>query len=362
MNLAPPAAIEPSHFCQSVLPLRYEGSHRGQRLRFLHAHINPLPELPALTHAQEVWCAPDHLVPPHIHATHEITYVISGRGHWQVEEQNIEVSAGDLWVARPGELHAGGADPDDPYRIFVLGIAPEAVLCGDNRRALEQQRVARRRRQGALLLNEPARKFEPAREGAPYDFGALDDRVMRGTSEIALGFKRLLRELDEAVKHPMDAAPRTLGVLMIRALLVELFVQIARAQTQITAPKPRFEALCQWLQNCPHAPPSVAEMAALVGLSPAHFAAQFKRETGRTPHDYLLDCRIEAAARWLRADQSLSVSRVALDLGFSSSQYFSVAFRARKNCTPGQWRRGKAAQTPENRTRAAENQTQVGPG
>ena len=336
----PPAAIEPSHFCQSVLPLRYEGSHRGQRLRFLHAHINPLPELPALTHVQEVWCAPDHLVPPHIHATHEITYVVSGRGHWQVEGQNLDVKAGDLWVARPGELHAGGADADDPYRIFVLGIDPAALLCGDHRRALEQQRVARRQQQGALLLNAPARNFEPACEGAPYDFGALDDRLIRATSEIAFGFKRLLRELDEAAQHPMDAAPRMLGVTMIRALLVELFVQIARCHAQIPAPCARFEALCQWLQSCPQAPPTLAEMAAFIGLSPAYFATQFKRETGRTPHDFLLDCRIEEAARRLRTEPSLSVSRVALDLGFSSSQYFSVAFRARKNCTPSQWRRG----------------------
>ena len=341
MNLAPLAAIEPSHFCQSVQPLRYEGSHRGQRLRFLHAHINPLPELPALTHVQEVWCAPDHLVPPHIHVTHEITYVVSGRGHWQVEGQTLDVAAGDLWVARPGEIHAGGADVGDPYRIFVLGIDPAALLCGDNRRALGQQRVARRRQQGALLLNAPARDFEPAREGAPYDFGALDDRVMRGTAEIALGFKRLLRELDEAAKHPMNAAPRQLGVLMIRALLVELFVQIARCHAPIAAPRPRFEALCQWLHDAA-TPPAIAEMAAFVGLSARQFATEFKRETGRTPHNYLLDCRIEAAARRLRTEPSLSVSRVALDLGFSSSQYFSVAFRARKNCTPGQWRREAA--------------------
>ena len=343
MNVISQAAIEPIHFCQSAQPLRYEGSHRGQRLRFLHAHINPLPELPALTHVQEVWCAPDHLVPPHIHATHEITYVLSGRGHWQVEGQTLDVAAGDLWVARPGELHAGGADADDPYRIFVLGIDPAALLCGDNRRALEQQRVARRRQQGALLLNAPARNFEPAREGAPYDFGALDDRLMRGTAEIALGFKRLLRELDDATSQPMNAAPRALAVLMIRALLVELFVQIARCHSQIAAPQSRFGALCQWLQSCPPTPPTLDEMAAFAGLSPAYFATEFKRETGRTPHDFALDCRIEEAARRLRSERNLSISRIAFDLGFGSAQYFSVAFRARKNCTPSQWRREKLA-------------------
>lgn len=337
-------AIEPSNFCQSVQPLRYAGPHRGQRLRFLHAHINPLPELPALTHVQEAWCAPDHLVPPHIHATHEITYVMSGRGHWQVEGQSLDVRAGDLWVAHPGELHCGGADPRDPYRIFVLGIHPMALLCGTSpvrrRRMMEQQRVAQRRGQGTLLLNEPACNFELASGGAPlYDFGALDDRRIRGTSDIALLFKRLLRELDDATTHPLDSSPRLLGVLMIRALLVELFVQIARCHAGSLAAQARFGALCEWLQTRLHAPPSVPEMAAFVGLSPAYFAGQFKREVGQTPHEFLLAARVEEAARVLRENPKLSVSRVALDLGFSSAQGFSVAFRARKGCTPTQWRR-----------------------
>ena len=338
-------AISPAEFCQSPRPFLFIGPHRGQRVRHLHAHVNPLPELPAVTHVHEVQAAPDHLVPPHMHLTHEITYVVSGRGHWQVEDQSLEVRAGDLWIARPGEVHSGGADADDPYRIYVLGIDATAFLGGDagvrSRWAHRREFVARRQAQGALVLNPPALDPEfSSQPVAPYDFEALERRRWRGNPTIATIFGRLIHELDGATSQGLGSSSRGLSVLMIRALLVELFVEIARSREigRADGSGVRFGALCQWLESRLHRPPSTAEMAAHAGLSAATFAEAFKRETGRTPHEYLLDCRLGEAARRLNAEPALGVTRIALDLGFSSPQYFASAFKKRFGTTPTQWR------------------------
>jgi AraC-like DNA-binding protein len=44
---------------------------------------------------------------------------------------------------------------------------------------------------------------------------------------------------------------------------------------------------------------SQATLAAVAQTSPAHFARQFKRVTGRTPHQYVITCRMEYAKRLL---------------------------------------------------------------
>jgi AraC-like DNA-binding protein len=62
------------------------------------------------------------------------------------------------------------------------------------------------------------------------------------------------------------------------------------------------------------------------------------RRLGCTPLELLTRLRVEEAARRLAADPSLDVTRVALDLGFCSSQYFATVFRRTLGISPSAWR------------------------
>ena len=63
-----------------------------------------------------------------------------------------------------------------------------------------------------------------------------------------------------------------------------------------------------------------------------------KARSGLTPNDYLLKLRIDEAKRRLCHGADQSVTDLAFDLGFSSSQYFSTVFKKFTGLTPSQYR------------------------
>src|SRR6266478_5575590 len=63
----------------------------------------------------------------------------------------------------------------------------------------------------------------------------------------------------------------------------------------------------------------------LARLSPYHFSRSFKHSFGLPPHRYHANRRIERAKQLL-ANRELSVTNIALDVGFSETSMFSAAF------------------------------------
>lgn len=82
---------------------------------------------------------------------------------------------------------------------------------------------------------------------------------------------------------------------------------------------------------------SVADLAARAGLSHYYFIRTFKRETGFTPHEYLLNTRI-ATARYLLKNTELSVKDICFHTGFTGESNFCSAFKQRTGMTPTQYR------------------------
>lgn len=87
--------------------------------------------------------------------------------------------------------------------------------------------------------------------------------------------------------------------------------------------------------------PALEEIAAAANFSPFHFHRIFKAATGETVFGFLRRLRLEWAANRLLSDLRSDVTTVALECGFSSSQNFAKAFRARFGTTPSAFRRSK---------------------
>ena len=78
---------------------------------------------------------------------------------------------------------------------------------------------------------------------------------------------------------------------------------------------------------------SLAEMAAVVGLSVTYFTRAFRRHTGSTPHNYLVRRRMDRAVSMLR-NKEISVAETADSVGFSTPAHFVATFRAAMGVTP----------------------------
>jgi AraC-like DNA-binding protein len=83
---------------------------------------------------------------------------------------------------------------------------------------------------------------------------------------------------------------------------------------------------------------SVADMAAVVGLSESWFANVFKQTTGTTPWQWQLSKRIELSKQLL-GESDLPVASIAVQLGFSDQAHLTKVFRQIVGETPAAWRR-----------------------
>jgi AraC family transcriptional regulator len=79
------------------------------------------------------------------------------------------------------------------------------------------------------------------------------------------------------------------------------------------------------------------QLASVAGLSPHHFADQFKRTVGVPPHRFVLRRRIERAKETL-TDPRLSIIEAGLSAGFENPSHFARMFRKLVGVSPSTFR------------------------
>jgi AraC family transcriptional regulator len=94
----------------------------------------------------------------------------------------------------------------------------------------------------------------------------------------------------------------------------------------------------EYIEEHLDAGPTLAQLAAVVGLNTYHFARQFKAATGLPPHQYVIARRVERAKQLLQAGTDLSLAEVALSAGFSDQSQFSRHFKRLVGVTPRRFR------------------------
>ena len=146
--------------------------------------------------------------------------------------------------------------------------------------------------------------------------------------------------------HNPTAAGRLLVETLaccIGARLIQRFTSTSPARLSSLEVTPdlgikRIRHVMDYVEDNIEAPISLDDLASVAYLSRFHFARSFKKVTGKTPHEYVNDRRMERAKTLLR-HRNRSLTEVATALNFSSLSTFSRAFRQHTGLTPSQFPR-----------------------
>ena len=156
-------------------------------------------------------------------------------------------------------------------------------------------------------------------------------RVFHATGRLRAAFARLFAVFDA------KAADSTVHRLEMRNAALELLLALIEApyapHSAKGRPTAKVKEIARRIAEHPEGEYPVAALAAQAGISSFAFTEAFKRETGLTPHAYLVDQRVRRACDDLKASKG-SIRSVSMKWRFSSPQHMAVAFRRVLGITP----------------------------
>jgi len=103
-------------------------------------------------------------------------------------------------------------------------------------------------------------------------------------------------------------------------------------------PRHKLRAALEYMEEHLDTELALDDLAAVVHLSPYHFARQFKASTGLPPHQFLITRRVERAKQLLQGGDDLSLAQVAARTGFWDQGHFTRHFKRLVGVTPKRFR------------------------
>ena len=273
-----------------------------------------LPSLPALTCSGAHWrgvsvnsyAAPAVCIHRHEHPEHFLQLVLEGIVKYEVKTRGRNLR----FVSRPGTIC-----------MLPCGTVDEINWAGATRRVV----VAIRPR----LLSETLEETR-GKEIELFERWDLVDRHISGL------IVAMTADLEEGMP-----AGSLYGESLMNALAVYLLNRYA-ARPVFSAckgglPPLRLKRVLDFIAGSLQENISLAQLAAIAGMSAHYFSELFKQSTGHTPHHYVLLQRIERAKDRLR-DQASSIIDAGLEAGFENPSHFSRVFRKVVGVSPSRFR------------------------
>jgi AraC-like DNA-binding protein len=242
----------------------------------------------------------------------EICYCDKGVQVYEVDGKKYQIKGGDVFVTFPGEPHSSDKRPEEKGVLYWLIIKIPASgsflhYAGEDGKAFVKE-----------LLSLPARHF-------------------RGNDSM----KKILDEifvLYTAEKQPIHRL-RIINLLTTFLLTV---IQYAGSDARKTHPD-RVVEIKRYVAEHIYDDLSIELLAKKLHLSDAHFKSWFKKAVGMPPLDYILRERIDEGKRMMRSNPQVTISDIAYQLNFSSSQYFSTVFKKYAGISPAEFRQSLQA-------------------
>ncbi len=248
----------------------------------------------------------DHALGLHSHPNAvEICYLHRGEQIYEVNGEEFRMKGGDVFVTFPDEPHSTAGLPQEKSELFWLIVPLHGDFLGlpETDAAEIKQRLCR-----------------------------LPQRLFPGNSDMRV-------HLHQALEAHLNQDP--LRRVLVRCnLTVFLLDVIVCAETEKGSDEDeRVRLVQEYVRRHLADPIGVPELADAAGLSESRFKSWFRDEVGIPPAEFLNRERIKVAKHCLRNSDD-SITDIAFETGFASSQYFATVFRRFTGMSPGDFRRG----------------------
>jgi AraC-like DNA-binding protein len=259
--------------------------HRARQYRSAISGITPMMFLS------------NHHFPRHSHDQFGMGVIASGGQRSWSGVGTVRASAGDVIMVNPGEIH-DGAPLDGAVRQWrIIYLDPAALAAEAEEEFAGKAEIVRPVAQDPLLASCVTALFDSL---TAEDAGALERE------------ENLLRSI------------------------VCLFRRHGTAKFLTPANSPSVVRAVRRIDSAPEMPLSLAELAALSGVSRFQLLRGFAREMGITPHAYLTQRRVLLAQRFLVAGET--PVQAAMRAGFFDQSHMTRAFVRQIGVTPGCYR------------------------
>jgi AraC-like DNA-binding protein len=265
----------------------------------------PIPAIPDLLYTGRYQARSAVMMTAHRHECLEICFIEKGLAEWWVGRKSYPISGGQFFFIRPHELHGGIDKIHQPCSYSFVGLDL-------SRRRLLELPAAEKRAIVRAIGRLPLRSVP-----APIEAGRLFAGVLSA-----------------------NKSQDVLTIANARMSLVQILLSLISAGRSAKADS-RSNVVVETIKlmeaNIEH-PLRLDELARRLGWSVSHLKSRFRSEMGLAPADYYLRLRINRAGAALRNSND-EITNIALQFGFSSSQYFATAFKHIVGQTPRDYRR-----------------------
>ncbi|MBR2440798.1 MAG: helix-turn-helix domain-containing protein [Lentisphaeria bacterium] len=254
----------------------------------------------------------------HTHDFSELIIITSGGGEHWINGDTYQVKAGDIFLIQGNTEHYF----EKRYKLDMFNIMFDDSYLREHLRSLRSLSGF-----NAFFLFEPT-----------YRRSHKFKSHLQITPEAMRPLMTKLQEMLDELKNE-----RTGSDLILLAKALEIFVFISREYSRNKNPMAhslfRLGELISLLENNYTEHWTIRKISKIAAMAPSTLLPVFKKVTGYSPIEYLLQVRLSKAADLLEKTVK-PISEIAEECGFPDSNYFSRQFKKRYNISPRDYRNG----------------------
>lgn len=276
----------------------------------------------------------------HIHNVYHVVLTLEGRGVLHHDSGRVPMAPGDLLLINPGATHVFETF-GEVVRVFafnfylVNGHHVEQLGSGDIHGKLDwlEAHAETRPLQNLFGLMVQGCHVVYDREGPVW---ARAVELVTRLHDTVGDYLNITDREQRRDGHEAYSYQASLFMLQLMAVLVP--ERLVPATDRRLHEDPILRQVDEYLRQHIDEKYELGTMARTLGYAPTYLCAHFSRRAGITIGAYHNRLRVLSACSRLKA-QRRSITQVGLELGYSSPQHFSAAFRRVKNMSPREYRR-----------------------